>query len=206
VTVEWGAARARAAAVALPRHTAHREGLRRAVHAASAVLGPLALWLPGRGGAVLLGALAATAGLVEAARRLWPSVQRAVTGVAGALFRPDEARGPSGATTLAVGYAAAWWLYPPRVGVAAIVVAGLADPAAALAGRRFAAGPGKSWQGSLACALVAALVLLACGAGGLAAAVGGAAAALAERAPWRGADNLLVPLATGAALLLLSPP
>jgi dolichol kinase len=175
------------------------------VHAASAVLGALALWLPGNGGGVLLGALAVAALLLEAARRLWPATQRAVTAAAGSLFRPDEARGLSGPTTLAVGYAAAWWLYPPRAAAAAIVVAALADPAAALAGRRFGRGAGKTWQGSLACALAAAVVLLVCGAGGPAAAVGAVAAALAERAPWRAADNLLVPLAAGATLMLLAP-
>lgn len=197
---------ASAAAGALPRHAARREDLRRAVHAASGVLGPLALWLPGRAGAWLLGALAAAALLLEAGRRARPVVRRAVETVAGSLFRPDEAGGLSGPTTLALGYAAAWWLFPPRAAATAIVVAALADPAAALAGRRFGRGEGKSAAGSLACALVAGAVILAGGAGAPAAAAGALVAALVERAPWRAADNLLVPLAAGATLTLLSPP
>jgi dolichol kinase len=184
---------------------AHREDLRRAAHAASAVLGPLALWSPGRSGGALLGGIAALAVLLEVARRAVPSVGRAVATAGRDLFRPDEVRGPSGATVLAVGYAATWWLFPPRLAATAIVVAALADAAAALAGRRLARADGKSWVGTGACALVAAAVLVASGAAALAAGAGAVAAALAERTPWRGADNLLIPLAVGATLTLLSP-
>ncbi len=206
MTAAGGAAPASSpAADALPRQAAPREDLRRAVHAASGVLGPLALWAPGRAGGWLLGALALVALLLEAGRRARPAVRHAVDAAAGALFRPGEAAGVSGPTTLALGYAAAWGLFPARAAATAIVVAALADPAAALVGRRFARGGGKSLAGSLACALAAGAVILAAGAGAAAAAAGAAATALAERAPWRGADNLLVPLAAGATLTLLSP-
>jgi dolichol kinase len=192
-----------AAASAL-RHAARREDLRRVVHAASGALGPLALRISGRGaGDALLGGLAGLALALEAARRALPSVQRAVTAVGGALLRPDEERGVSGPTTLACGYAAAWWLFAPDVAAIAIVVAALADPAAALAGRRFGRGSGKSWAGSAACAAVAGAVILAAGAAAPSAGAGAVAAALAERAPWRGTDNLLVPLAVGATLTVL---
>jgi dolichol kinase len=192
-----------AAASAL-RHAARREDVRRVVHAVSGVLGVLALRFSGRGaGEVLLGGLAVLALALEAARRILPSVQRAVTAVGGALFRPDEESAVSGPTLLACGYAAAWWLFVPQVAATAIVVAALADPAAALVGRRFGRGPGKSWAGTAACAAVAGAVIVVAGAAGPSAGAGAVAAALAERAPWRGADNLLVPLAVGATLTVL---
>jgi len=178
--------------------------VRRVVHAASGLLGPLALTLPGRGaGGALLGGIAAIALVLDGARRAFPSLQRTVTATAGALFRPEEAAALSGPAMLACGYAAAWALFLPRAAATAIVVAALADPAAALVGRRFARGAGKSWAGSLACAGTAAAVIVATGAGVLVATAGALAAAVAERAPWRGADNLLVPVAVGATLTLV---
>ena len=42
-----------------------------------------------------------------------------------------------------------------------------------------------------------------CGYSAAPALMGGAVAAVAERAPWRGADNVLVPLAVGGALSML---
>ena len=206
MTAGGGAAGEARPAAPVSRHTAHREDVRRAIHAASGALGPLALWLPWRGaGGALLGGLAVLAIVLETARRASPSLQRLVTGAAGALFRPDEERALSGPTVLVCGYAAAWALFSPRTAALAIVVAAVADPAAALVGRRLARGPGKSWAGSAACAATAAVVIAAAGAGGLATAAGAVAAALAERAPWRGADNLLVPVAVGAALSVVRP-
>ena len=120
--------------------------------------------------------------------------------LAGGVFRPAEARAPSGAGTLAVGYALAWWLFPPDVAEAAIVVAAVADPAAALVGVRFGRGVRKSLPGSLACACAAALALAVFRVGPAGIAVAAIGAALAERAPWRGTDNLAVPLVVGALL------
>lgn len=193
----------RAPAAAPPR-TARREEWRRALHAASGVLGLVALRLPGQGGAWLFGGAVAAAFVLEGLRRSVPAVGRAVAAVGAPLFRPDEARGISGPTTLACGYAAAWMLFAPPVAAAAIGVAALADPAAALVGRRFSRGDGKSLAGSAACALVAAAVLAAVGTGAAAAGAGALVAALVERAPWRGADNLLIPAAVGATLTLLA--
>jgi len=142
----------------------------------------------------------AVAAAGETARLLSPRAAAALTRVAAGAFRPAEARAPSGAAMLALGYALAWWLFPPAAAEAAIVVTALADPAAALVGSRFGRGAPKSVAGSLACACVAALVLAAFGFGPgplVAASVG---AAIAERAPWRGVDNLAVPLAVGALL------
>jgi tetrahydromethanopterin S-methyltransferase subunit D len=61
---------------------------------------------------------------------------------------------------------------------------------------------GERWLPAGAGRLVvaAAVTLLACGYSAAPALMGGAVAAVAERAPWRGADNVLVPLAVGGAL------
>jgi len=180
-----------------------REDVRRVVHATSALLGPAALALPGTSGAYALGGLVALALGLEVARHTSPLGKRLV-GVAGhALFRPLESRGLSGATFLAVGYFVTWLLFDHRLAAAAIVVAGLADPAAALVGRRFGRGGRKSAIGSAACACTAVLALLASGLPLLASLVGGGAATLAERAAWRGADNVLLPLLVGGSLTLV---
>lgn len=186
-----------------PRIARH-EDWRRAVHAASGLLGPLALRFPERAaGFALFGGLALVALALEVARRASPAVRHGVDAVGGSLFRPEEARGVSGPTTLAWGYAVSWWLFVPPVAATAIAVAALADPAAALVGRRLGRGAAKSLAGSAACAVVSAAVLLVAGAAGPAVAVGSVAVALAERAPWPGADNFLVPLTAGAVLTLL---
>jgi dolichol kinase len=145
--------------------------------------------------------LVALAAAAEATRLLSARAAVALTRVAAGAFRAAEARAPSGAATLAVGYALAWWLFPPTTAEAAIVVTALADPAAAVVGSRFGHGVPKSVAGSLACACTAAVALavLRVGAGPLVAASVGAA--VAERVPWRAADNVAVPLVVGALLL-----
>lgn len=135
-------------------------------------------------------------------RRVLPPLQRTLGSLFGDLFRPGEEGGVTGPAALAWGYAASWLLFAPRVATAAILVAALADPAAALVGRRLGDGRRKSWQGTLACAVTAWVVLAASGWSGGAAAGGAVAAAVAERAPWRGADNLFVPVVVGASLTL----
>lgn len=190
-------------APAASARTAEREDWRRTLHAASAAFGPLALQLPGHGGTVALASLAGLALVLEAARSRIPAVQRMVGTLGRAVFRPGEEHGISGPTALAVGYLAAWGLFDARSAAAAIVVSGLADPAAALVGRRWGRPGGKSAAGSAACAGTAAVALLACGYPPAPALIGGAVAAVAERAPWRAADNILVPLAVGGALAML---
>lgn len=140
------------------------------------------------------------AAAAETARLASARAGALLTRFAGGVFRPAEAGAPSGAGTLAVGYALAWWIFPPAVAEAAIVVAAIADPAAALVGVRFGRGAGKSLPGSLACASAAALVLAVLGVGPAGVAVAAIGAALAERVPWRGTDNVAVPLVVGAAL------
>lgn len=192
-------------APARQEQAAPHEGWRRALHAASAALGLLALELPGHGGALALGALATVALGLEIARHTIPAVHRTIAAIGRAVFRPGESKGISGPTALACGYFATWWLSDTHAAATAIVVSGLADPAAALVGQRWGRPGGKSLAGSVACGGVAAVVLLAAGRPPVTVLVGAVVAALAERAPWRGADNLLVPLAVGAVLTILDP-
>jgi len=187
-------------------NTAQREDWRRALHAASALLGPLAFWLPGRGGTLTLSGLAGFALFLEAWRHASPAVHGLIASAGRPVFRPIEDRGVSGPTALACGYLLTWLLFEPAAAASAMVVAGLADPAAALLGRRFGNGQRKSAVGSAACAVTAAGVLAAAGAPASTIVAGGIVAALAERAPWRGADNVLVPLSVGLTIGMLGGP
>jgi len=144
--------------------------------------------------------LVVIAAAAEAARLASPQAAALVARVAGGAFRPAEVRRPSGAGTLALGYALTWWLFPAAVAEAAIVVTALADPAAAIVGSRYGRGAAKSLAGSLACAGAAALVLAVFGVGPAALVLAAIGAAVAERSPWRGTDNLAVPLVVGALL------
>lgn len=180
------------------------ETWRRTIHVAAGALGPLAAHLPPQLAAVGFGALVALAGVAEAMRLGSARAHAAFERFAGHLFRPAEATGLSGATTLALGFALAWWLFPPGVAERAILVTAFADPMAATVGTRARRAGGKTWAGSAACAVTAALVLLLTRVPPAAAVAGGLVAALAERAPWRGADNVTLPLLVGAALLLLT--
>jgi dolichol kinase len=149
---------------------------------------------------IAFAALLGAAGLLELARGLSPAVGRVLERLVGPVFRPDER--VSGATLLAAGYALAWWLFPGAAAARGIAVAAVADPAASWAGS--VAGPGtgrKTWVGTTAAVLVAAVVLLASGAGLARSLVAALAAGLAERVPRL--DNLTVPLATAAALRAL---
>ncbi len=182
---------------------AGRETWRRALHVASGALGPLAMAVgPGVATRAFV-VLVLVAVLAEIARLGSSRVGALVRHLGGGVFRPAEARSPSGAGLLALGYGLAWWLFPPRAAEAGIVVAALADPAAALVGSRLGRGAAKSLPGTAACACVAALaltILRASPAGIVVAALGAAAA---ERVPWRGADNLAVPLTVAALLSVL---
>lgn len=177
---------------------------RRTVHLASGVIGPLAARLPAATAALAFGGLVALAGAAETLRLASPKVHAWIERLAGRLFRPAEAAGVSGATALALGYALAWWLFPGRAAERAILVTAVADPTAAVVGGRFGAGAGKSWAGSAACAAAAAVVLVAAGTPPAAVAAAAVGAALAERAPWRGADNVTVPIVVAALLRLLA--
>jgi len=167
---------------------------------ASGVLGPLAAAVGSRVATPAFVALVVAASIAEIARLRWPWARTALDRLAGTMFRPAEASTVSGAATLALGYALAWWLFPVAAAERAILVAAVADPMAATIGSRFGGGQRKSWAGSAACAASAALVLLIMGVPGWTAAVAAAVVVVVERAPWRGADNILVPVSVGAVL------
>jgi len=184
---------------------AAREGRRRALHLASGSLGVLAFALPAPAVLPLLLGVLMVALALELLRRRVSRAQALLERLAGGTFRPAETEGVSGATLLAAGYALAWWIVPGRAAASAMLVAAVADPAAALVGRLFApAGTAKTWAGTAAAFGAAALVLVVLGADRPAVAAGAAVAALAERAPWRGSDNVLVPVLTAAALEVLA--
>ncbi len=116
------------------------------------------------------------------------------------VFRVSEAKKLSGATWLSLGYAAAAW-FPLPAATAGVLVGALADPAASLAGSKVARqGVQKTWVGSVAAAVTAALVILLAGFA-IPAAVCGALAAMAlERWSSPLNDNLVV--APGVALVV----
>jgi dolichol kinase len=117
------------------------------------------------------------------------------------VFRASESTRLSGATWLCVGYAAAAW-FPHPAAAGGILAGAFADPAASWAGSMFAEPSSlkKTWVGSLAAAVAAALVLFTTGIP-LTVVVSGAVAALAlERWPGPLNDNLTV--APGVALVV----
>jgi dolichol kinase len=143
---------------------------------------------------------------VEIARRVSPRIGETFWLTFGALLKPGEHHRITGATTLAIGFAGATLLFPPHLALLGILYAGLADPVAALVGRRFGRRRnkfGKSLEGSLAFFATALLSAWALPWMNFPAA---AAAALVvtiiEAMPLPGDDNLLIPiLGAGAAFL-----
>ena len=181
---------------------APHEGRRRALHLATASLGLAAhAGMPHDTMTALLLTLVVAALLLEELRRRRPALNAALArGSLGAL-RPAEQSGLTGATLLALGYAATWLMAPPLVAAPAMVVAAVADPAAALVGRwAVPAGDRKTLAGSAGAFAAAAAVLAAFGTGWRGTLAAAATAALAERLTGRGVDNVAIPLCTAAAL------
>ncbi len=107
------------------------------------------------------------------------------------VFRDREAKAMSGAFWLAVGYALASW-FPYPWSAAGILVGALADPTGAIVGRSLGFRGKKSWPGTTAVYVVAAIVLWGFGLPARVVLAGALVAAAAER--WSGPlnDNLLV--------------
>lgn len=179
---------------------ARREGGRRLVHLATGLVGVVALQLPEPRATLLVALVFAGAVLLELAR-LASSLRPRLDRLAGGLYRPAEAARVSGATLLTGSYLLVWLLFPADVAARAIVVAAVADPAAAAVGSRFSGRPGrKSMIGSLAALAASLLVLLAWNTALVLAAVTAVVATAAERVPGPGLDNVAVPLATAFVL------
>jgi dolichol kinase len=188
---------------------ARGEAARKLIHVAVSLVaaGVLAV-VPYPAGVIVLAAATLVALAVEVGRRLMPSLERRFRTAFGAMLREGEEGRLTGATTLAVGYTAAALLAPGWPAVAGILVMGLADPAAALVGRR--AGRhrypgGKSLEGSLAFLGAAFMVLLAIpGVSAGAAALLAGSLAVVEAPTFRIDDNLYLPaLAAGLVWLLI---
>lgn len=177
-------------------------GLRRALHAASTLL---LLLVPLAGVTSLRFVLVGIAGLacVLEGARLSNHVVRGQLERLVPVFRPREARRPSGATWLAVGYALAALLPWPGA-LAGILVGGLADPAASLVGGRWGRGAHKSTAGSAGFFVIATAALSASGVRFPLACIGGAATALVERFSGPVDDNLLVPIAAALVMVIFA--
>lgn len=165
--------------------------VRRLLHASSALVLLLVLYDSTYMLRYVLMGGAALGVVLDSVRVMYPAFGDFVTRLV-PVFRTSESKILSGASWLSIGYALAAWL-PHPAATAGILVGALADPAASLAGS-MAARPSlrKTWIGSGAAALVAALVLFVTGIS-LVAVVGGAAAAMVlERWPGPLDDNLIV--------------
>ena len=183
---------------------APREAWRRTLHVASGSLGLLwYLGVPHASITILLLALLGLATILELLRWRLARVRQALERVALGALRPAEGGAVTGATLLALGYVAAWLVFPAAAAAPAIIVTAGADPAAALVGSRAGERGRKTWAGSAAAGAVAVLLLLAQRIAVLRSIAGALVAALAERAGARGLDNVTVPLATAAMLALL---
>lgn len=176
---------------------------RKGIHAALSLGAAGVVWrLNPMAAAVVLAAATLVALTVEVARRSSAGAARTFARLT-PMLKDREGRRLTGATTLAVGFTVAALLLPGTPALAGILFAGLGDPAAALAGRRWGRvryPGGKSVVGSavfLAVATAAGLLL------GLSpvVAVGAAAALTAVEAISLGVDdNLYLPLVGAAAV------
>jgi dolichol kinase len=161
--------------------------------------------MPRRTIPVALAFLVVASVVLELSRRQSKAVERGFERVTLGVMRPAEERGILGSTMLMTGYALAWLLFPASAAAPAIMVTAAADPAAATFGPMLSRQRGrKTIAGSLAAAGVAFIVLLLTTPSWIAALVAAIAAALAERLPGAGLDNLAIPLATAAVLVLLT--
>ena len=192
---------------------ARTEGIqpwRRLFHACNGVV--LAL-LPGligleRAATVALYAAGTLAAFgLDAVRLRAPGVNRWFFAVFNRLASPREARGAASSSWYALGITLSMALFPLEIARAAILVLGLADPAASVIGRIWGRRPlGKgSWLGSTVFLLVATGVLWVALPGVPLALLGLTAltAALAEVFVPRLDDNLIIPLVTGGMLWLV---
>lgn len=178
---------------------------RKGIHLGSSVF-PLAWGLGWVEPIVVKGALAAglmIAVALEIARRSIPGVTRWFTRWFGGMLRAHESRGLTGATWILAAMLLCALLLPARAALCALWAGVVGDAAAALVGRAVAsqaATKGKTWAGSIACAVASMIGPWWLADAPLLAAVSiGLAAALAERPRLMIDDNARVAVAAGLA-------
>ncbi len=180
---------------------------RKALHAALSLgAAGVAAWLAPTAAAVVLAAATSVALMVELGRRLSRSVAGAFRRLA-PMLKEDEAGGLTGATTLSMGFTVAAVLFPGTPALAGILFAGLGDPAAAVAGRRWGRiryPGGKSVAGSGTFLLVALAVGLALGLPPRVTVIAGLLVTVVEAFSLRLDDNVYLPVLGAAAISAVS--
>jgi dolichol kinase len=179
-----------------------REVLRKLMHLTSAVI-PLFVWFaPGALAAAVLIGGAVLALLVEVMRFRVRAVRYWFLAKTRRLLRRHERRQVTGATYLAVSYAAAVVAFPTPIAVLAMLYSGVGDAMAAIVGRgigRHEIRPGKSLEGAAAMFGVTMILgTLLPGVPITAAFAGAVAATMLEIAPFPPDDNVWVTLGGGA--------
>jgi dolichol kinase len=165
----------------------------------------------------MAGAMAGTAWSLEGGRRVWPSMNDALMRLFGLVAHDHERERVNSGTWYATALFGLALLTTPLVCSLAVLVLGVADPAAAAIGRRFGRtrlAAGRSLEGSLAFVLAGTLASFgmlrvfyaALPSGESWALAGGAAVAgaLAEALLHRVDDNLSIPLAAAAGAALVA--
>lgn len=185
-----------------------KEAARKVIHVGTATVAAVLVWiLPPVPARILFAVVAALALGIDLARLRFPGFQRTFERALAPMLRGHESTRITGATTLAIGFAAIVLLFPREVAIAGIAFAGYADAAGALVGRAFGIhryASGKSLEGTIAFMVVAFLVAWPLPSLGIVAAIAVAILLGAlESAPLPIDDNLLVPVA-GALLTWLA--
>lgn len=148
--------------------TAREEATRKSVHVLVSLVAAAVVWtLPEVVAAITIAGATFVALSVETARRSSDAFGRLFEQHLGHLLRPRERGRLTGATMLAIAYTLTVVLFPGLPALAGILVAGVADAAAAVVGKRFGRRRypgGKSLEGSLVfLAVVVPILLLATG-------------------------------------------
>lgn len=144
--------------------TVREEAIRKSVHVLVSLVAAVVVWtVPAEGAAVIIAGATFVALSVEAARSASRGFGRLFDRHLGHLLRAREQSRLTGATMLAIAYTVTVVLFPGLPALAGILVAGVADAAAAVAGKRFGRRRypgGKSLEGSLVFLVVVIPILL----------------------------------------------
>jgi dolichol kinase len=189
------------------------EAARKSIHLALLIL-PVLAWFTAasepRLTGLALGALALLVFAFDLIRRRPGRVREWTTASVGSLLRPHESDRLLGSTLYFAALALSFLLFPRTIALSAMAFLVIGDSAAALAGRAFGRRPlrpGKTLEGTLACLAGCLLVTLLVHQidsrlGAPVLILGAAAATLGELAASGERDNLVMPLVSGAVMLL----